>query len=116
MGPGGSWLELINTEVHPLEDSVEREVWEDGLNLSLTKRSKITNENPRIGSPKVQILALEAQAPRREAEANLWGFGSGSDKDQGPGKKLDTLKSVDKDQPLSRIISEHKLDVECDHE
>ena len=116
MGPGGSWLELINTEVHPLEDSVEREVWEDGLNLSLTKRSKITNENPRIGSPKVQILALEAQAPRREAEANLWGFGSGSDKDQGPGMKLDTLKSVDKDQPLSRIISEHKLDVECDHE
>jgi hypothetical protein len=63
MGPGGSWLELINTEVHPLEDSVEPVVQEDGLNLSLTKRSKIITENPRIGSPKVQILALEAQAP-----------------------------------------------------
>jgi hypothetical protein len=114
MGAGGSWLELINTEVHPLEDSIEPEVQEDGLNLSLTKRSKITIENPRVGYPKVQILALEAQTPEREAEANLWGVGSGSEKDHGLGNKLDTMKSVDKDQSLSRRISEKQLDVDCD--
>lgn len=107
IGTGGSWLELINTEVHSLEDSVEAEVQEDALNLSLTKRSKFSTENPKIGSPKVTILGLEVQVPNRDAEPNLFGVRTGSEKEPGPSNKLETMKSVDMEQSQSRRMSEH---------